>query len=331
MADTQSKRARNMPTGPSPFTPQEAAALAQEKFRDPLVTAKGEARAHVGLHRLETLWFNTGSLCNLACATCFMESSATNDALVYLTAAEVARFMDEADADFDTREIGFTGGEPFMNPEFPAMLGDALDRGYDVLVLSNAMKPMRRHEAALETLKAAHGSRLTIRVSLDHHTQAAHEGERGANSWAPAIAGLRWLSDAGFSIAVAGRHLPHEDDATARAGYAALFAQHDIRIDAADPARLVLFPEMDETKDVPEITTACWGILDVSPRSIMCSSSRMVVRRKGAQAAAVVACTLLPYDAAFEMGTTLAAANHTVSLNHPHCARFCVLGGASCS
>ena len=192
-------------------------------------------------------------------------------------------------------------------------------------------EPGMTREEALLALKAQHGDRLTIRVSLDHYTQAAHEGERGANSWTPAIDGLQWLSRQGFSIAVAGRHLPHEDDAAAREGYAAVFARHGIAIDAADPARLVLFPEMDETKDVPEITTACWGILDISPSSVMCSSSRMVVRKKGSEAAGVVACTLLPYDEEFDLGTTLAAANHTVSLNHPHCARFCVLGGASCS
>ena len=38
------------------------------------------------------------------------------------------------------------------------------------------------------------------------------------------------------------------------------------------------------TVDVPEITTACWGILKKSPDSVMCASSRMVVKRKGAAA-----------------------------------------------
>ena len=38
-----------------------------------------------------------------------------------------------------------------------------------------------------------------------------------------------------------------------------------IPIDAADPVSLMLFPEMDATADVPEITTACWGILGKSP------------------------------------------------------------------
>ncbi|MBT3397024.1 MAG: radical SAM protein, partial [Alphaproteobacteria bacterium] len=42
-------------------------------------------------------------------------------------------------------------------------------------------------------------------------------------------------------------------------------------------------------------------------------------------------CTLLPYDKAFELGQGLAQASKTVQLNHPHCAKFCVLGGASCS
>ena len=217
-------RSRNAPTGPSPFR-VEASALPTAKFADPAVTAAGEPRAQVPLVALETLWFNTGTLCNLACANCYIESSPTNDALVYIAAADVARYLDAIERDrLPTREIGFTGGEPFMNPDFPAMLEDALARGHAALVLTNAMKPMRRHEAALLALRAAHGDRLTLRISLDHHTQVIHEAERGPRSFEPALAGLAWLSDNGFSIAVAGRHLGDEDEAAARAGYAALFA-----------------------------------------------------------------------------------------------------------
>ena len=116
-----------------------------------------------------------------------------------------------------------------------------------------------------------------------------------------------------------------------RAGYAALFAAHDIPIDAADPVGLVLFPEMDAREDVPEITEQCWDILGVSPGDVMCASSRMVVKRKGADKPAVLACTLLPYDAEFELGATLSEAMGDVPLNHPHCAKFCVLGGGACS
>jgi hypothetical protein len=87
---------------------------------------------------------------------------------------------------------------------------------------------------------------------------------------------------------------------------------------------------MDATLDVPEITTACWEMLGVSPDAMMCATSRMVVKEKGATPK-VMPCTLLPYDSAFDMGPDLASSIGAVPLNHPHCARFCVLGGGSCS
>jgi uncharacterized Fe-S cluster-containing radical SAM superfamily protein len=314
----------------SPFTLAGAKPLDSVKFQDPMRTAKGEERAQVTMSGLETLWFNTGTLCNLACKSCYIESSPTNDALVYLTTAEVRAYLDEIVANaLPTREIAFTGGEPFMNRDMIAILQLCLDRSFDVLVLTNAMRPMRRFEGAL--LELPHRDRLTLRVSLDHYSQSVHEAERGPNSWDKALDGLKWLATNGFNIAVAGRHLGDEDDAVARAGYATLFAEHGLPIDANNPARLVLFPEMDAQADVPEITTACWDILDINPASMMCANSRMVVKRKGEDAPRVAACTLLPYDPQFDMGATLAKASRPVDLNHPHCARFCVLGGASCS
>jgi hypothetical protein len=311
----------------SPFAAAHVRPLDAAKFRDPLVTAKGEVRAEVAMTGFETLWINTGTLCNLACRTCYIESSPRNDALVYISLAEAEAYLDEALA-LGTREIGFTGGEPFMNPDMLAMLEAALARGFEVLVLTNAMRPMRRFETELLALKS---ERLTLRVSLDHYSRAIHEAERGIGTWDKAIAGAKWLSDRGFRLAIAGRQLPGEELGQARAGYAALFAAEGLRVDAADPAALVLFPEMDAAADVPEITEACWGILGKSPDSIMCASSRMVIKRKGEPRAVVAACTLIPYDPKFTMGETLAEASRPVRLNHPHCARFCVLGGASCS
>ena len=102
------------------------------KFHDPFLTAAGERRAQVALKALETLWFNTGTLCNLTCGHCYIESSPKNDRLAYLSAAEVAEYLDEIESGgLPTSLIGFTGGEPFMNPELPAMLDDALSRGFE--------------------------------------------------------------------------------------------------------------------------------------------------------------------------------------------------------
>jgi uncharacterized Fe-S cluster-containing radical SAM superfamily protein len=307
-------------------------ALDPAKFQDPDVTAKGKRRAVVALTRLRTLWFNTGSLCNITCASCYMDSSPRNDRLAYLTPIEVSAYLDEIAAGrFPVEEIAFTGGEPFMNRELPAMLGDALARGFRALVLTNAMKPMQRRKKELLALRERHGGALMLRVSLDHYTPENHEAVRGPNTWLPTLEGLRWLAREGFRIAVAGRMRWNESVETARAGYARLYAREDIPLDAFDPAVTVLFPEMDAGLDVPEITVHCWDILGVAPESMMCATSRMVVKRKDAEHPVVVPCTLLPYDPAFELGTRLADSSTSVKLNHPHCARFCVLGGASCS
>jgi hypothetical protein len=66
----------------------------------------------------------------------------------------------------------------------------------------------------------------------------------------------------------------------------------------------------------------------------------MIVKRKGALRPTVLPCTLISYDHAFDMGATLKEAAFAdggmftagaVKLCHPHCSKFCVLGGGSCS
>ncbi len=304
------------------------------KFQDRLITAKGEPRASVALTHAQTLWFNTGTLCNITCLNCYIESSPINDRLVYLTVADVTDYLHQiTQRDWPVREIGFTGGEPYMNPQMNAMTRAALVAGYEVLILTNAMHPMMRKSVrtGIEKLVAKFGDKLTFRVSLDHHTQTHHDEMRGEGAYDKTLEGMDWLSSIGARMAVAGRMLWHDSQAEERAGFAALFAKRSYTIDAMDPAMCVLFPEMDESVEVPEITTACWDILGKSPDDVMCASSRMVVKRKGAAHATVLACTLLPYAQEFEMGATLQEAEADVYLNHPHCAKFCVLGGASCS
>ncbi len=313
--------------------PPDSLTLDPRKFRHPARTADGQTRAGVEFTRLRTLWFNTGTLCNVTCENCYIESSPRNDRLSYLTRADLCQFLDELEGPaWGAEEIGFTGGEPFMNPEIIDLLRDSLSRGYRVLVLTNAMRPLLQFKDGLLALKAEFGANLVFRVSIDHYSETLHDAERGAGSWPRMMEGLMWLSQSGFSLNVAGRTRWRESEAELRAGYTRLFAEYDIAVDAENPQELVLFPEMDAERDVAEITSACWGILGVDPASMMCATSRMVVRRKGAARPAVVACTLLPYAPEFELGDTLAAATKLpVSLNHPHCARFCVLGGGACS
>jgi sulfatase maturation enzyme AslB (radical SAM superfamily) len=316
---------------------------ALQKFEHPDWTAARERRAAVALGRLETLWINTGTLCNITCQNCYIESSPSNDRLVYITRGEASAYYDEIRGlGLGTREIGFTGGEPFMNPQILGLVEDALIRGFEVLVLTNAMQPMQRPriKAGLLDINRRLGGRLTVRVSLDHHGRGLHEAERGRGTWAKAVAGLDWLCRNGFRTAIAGRTCWDESEAEARAGYARLIARHGWSIDAASPMQLMLLPEMNGSHDVPEITTRCWAVLHKSPGDMMCASSRMLLKRKGAARPTLVPCTLIPYDRQFDMGSTLAEASRAdggmfnagaVKLCHPHCSKFCVLGGGSCS
>lgn len=306
--------------------------LPGDKFRNAARTATGAQRAHVELQGLQTLWINTGTLCNITCRNCYIESSPRNDRLVYLSKSDVVPFLNEiAEDHLPTKEIGLTGGEPFMNPEIIEIVEECLRRGFMVLVLTNAMRPMQRHKSALLDLNRRYGPKLTLRVSLDHYAAERHEEERGPGTFAIAIAGLRWLSDNGFHATLAGRTMWGEDQSAERDGYARLLRDNHITNISTVPESLVLFPEMEADRDTPEITTACWDLLHKSPHDVMCSSSRMIVKRKGTERPAVVSCTLLPYDPRFELGHTLRDAFTSVALNHPFCSQFCVLGGASCS
>ena len=304
------------------------------KFQDPTTTAKGEVRASVSYKGTKTLWFNTGTLCNIACENCYIESSPTNDRLVYLTVADIVPYLDELDeAGEGGCEIGFTGGEPFMAPEIIPILDTVLSRGFSVLMLTNAMQPMMRPrvKGGLIDLNERFGERLMMRVSLDHYTARLHDTERGMGAFGLTVQGLTWLAENKFTVAIAGRTMWGENDADARTGYGALINRIGLNINPDDPSRLVLFPEMDAEGDPPEITIDCWGILNVSPDDQMCASQRMVVKRRGSERPSVVACTLLPYEREFDLGETLSDARRDVSLNHPYCASFCVLGGGSCS
>ncbi len=302
------------------------------KFADPVRTASGDQRAEVRFAHLQTLWINTGTLCNIECANCYIESSPTNDRLTYITAEEAGPLIDEAVA-LGAEEIGFTGGEPFMNPAMFSMLDHVLRSDLRALVLTNAMRPMMRPRTqdALVKLVDEWPEKLALRVSLDHYTADLHDKERGAGSFDEAMRGLAWLAAQGARLSVAGRSCLSETEDGARAGYGALFQRHGLPIGAADPAQLVLFPEMDAAGDPPEITEACWDILGKSPDEIMCATSRMVVKRKGDTAPSVLACTLIPYSDEFNFGRTLREATTPVKLNHPNCATFCVLGGSNCS
>ncbi len=96
------------------------AKLDPRKFIDPILTFAGEHRASVALEALSTLWLNTGTLCNLTCRNCYIESSPKNDRLSYLTLDEVRGFLDG----HDDPEVYFHNPLAYV----PRLEGEALER-----------------------------------------------------------------------------------------------------------------------------------------------------------------------------------------------------------
>ena len=300
-----------------------------QKFENKLLTSDNKARAFIQAKKIQTLWFNTGTLCNLTCKNCYIESSPKNDRLAYLSFEEFKTFVNESiQNEMGTKEIGFTGGEPFMNKDVFKMIKYALDNDFKTLVLTNAMKPMMNNKNQLFKLNHLN---LTIRVSIDHFTKHKHEQIRGPNSWEPMIEGLKWLSENKFNFCLATRLMWNEDEVTTRKNFKNFVKQYNLDLNTENKSQLVTFAEMDEKKDTPEITTECWDILNKNPDEVMCSNSRMIVKKKGDEKPSVIACTLLPYISEFNLGKSLKESMKKIYLNHPHCSKFCVLGGSSCS
>ena len=298
------------------------------KFQNKFLTADNKKRAFIQTQKIKTLWFNTGTLCNLACKGCYIDSSPKNDRLAYLSINEFKTFVNESiQNEMGTEQIGFTGGEPFMNRDIFKMIEYSLDNDFKTLLLTNAMKPMINKKNDLIRLNHLN---LTIRVSIDHYSKEKHELVRGRNSWAPMIEGLKWLSKNNFNFCLATRLMWNEDEKTVRKNFNKFIKDNELKINADSTTQLVTFAEMDEKSDTPEITTECWKILNKNQNEVMCSNSRMIVKKKENDHPSVIACTLLPYNSEFDLGNTLKESLKRIYLNHPHCSKFCVLGGSSC-
>ncbi len=290
-------------------------------------TESGEERAFVRLKTLKTLWFNTGSLCNLDCTNCYIDSSPRNDRLSYLNVEDVQKYLLEIKENkLATEMIGFTGGEPFLNPSIINLLKSSLDSGFKTLVLTNAYRVLHRHKNALLELNK---EKLFIRVSLDHYTKDEHDKVRGEGSFEGTLESLKWLYENRFKISIASRSLLGESLEDCERGHEKLLSSLGIKLDLKE--NLVIFPEMKSGKKLPEISVSCWEKLGKRAEDQMCASERMIVKPKAYDHTRIMPCTLLAYDERFVCGEKLSESKNKIYLNHPFCAEFCVLGGASCS
>ena len=282
-----------------------------EKFQQQELCSDGSERAHQPFRGWSELWIFTGTRCNLTCNSCYTESNPRNDAFRFITLDQVDRILDEAGR-LGVPKICFTGGEPYYNPEFPAILEATLDAGFPCLVLSNLTRPfeVRGLAGALEQIRR--GRPLQIRASLDHPDPVIHECldlepgiirkfpvpaegnparrhwfstgfHRGKGNFLRTLRNLGKLYRAGGRISVAGRgprgvggdlFLAYLRETEPR--FRDLFRRNRLPADLP----LKIFPDIGRgsDRDVPEITQQrCRTLIPESVfDDLMCNGIRMV-------------------------------------------------------
>jgi hypothetical protein len=290
-------------------------------------TPAGEPRGYIQAARLTELWFHTGTICNLSCPFCLEGSKPGDKRIQQLGLADVQPFIREA-LTLGVEQFSFTGGEPFVIRDFPAILDHAL-QFRPCLVLTNGTKPLHVRLGELKSLpNRPHPVRF--RISLDFPDEQRHDAGRGEGNFRSALSGLKLLHEAGFAVSVA-RHRPAGEDAAAvEACFRSLFARNGLPEDLS----IVSFPEFLRPFSVggtPHITESCMTTYhtEAGRASFMCAYTRMVLKKHGRMR--VYACTLVDDDEDYDLGDTLTASLPVrVMLKHHRC-YSCFAHGACCS
>jgi len=308
----------------APPLPPDTHRIAGDTWRE---TPDGVPRGYIQTRRLTELWFNAGTICNLACPFCLEGSGPGDDRLEAITLADTRPFIEEG-VRLGVGQFSFTGGEPFVVRDIVSILDYALEKG-SCLVLTNGTKPLRTRIDALTPLLHKPNP-LSFRISLDYPDPERHDDARGSGSFRLALESLGDLHRLGFSVSVARRQEMGEDTAAADSRYRSYLEEVGIDRDL----NIVSFPDFHvpgSDAAVPYITEDCMTRYHTSESraSFMCASSRMVVKRAGQMR--VYACTLVDDDGDYDLGPTLSeSVRPTVMLKHHRC-YSCFAFGASCS
>ncbi|HEX2641918.1 MAG TPA: radical SAM protein [Thermoanaerobaculia bacterium] len=279
----------------------------------------------VELRALDTLWFQVaGTLCNLACTHCFVSCSPSNHTHAMMGLEEVRRHLADA-AGLGVREIYFTGGEPFLNPEMEAILAAALAVA-PATVLTNGLLLDPARSAHLKALADASDYSLDFRVSMDGYDAASNDPIRGEGTFERILAGIRNLHEAGLNPVITVTEVCRE--AATDSGKERFFellramgvAKPRLKIlpvfhIGAEAERGGAYEEWQRLRE-GEVTEGGWDHLQ-------CNSCRM------ATAEGVWVCPILVNEPAAKMGETLADALGGFPLEHPAC-WTCHVYGVSC-
>ena len=154
---------------------------------EPLQSYTGRA-AELDLDQLKECWFHITDVCNLSCRHCLFGSS---PAKTRHLAPELLESAVQQALALGCRLFSFTGGEPFLYPDFPDFLQTLLAENKDVhaAVLTNGML-LDQFLQELGTL-----DRLHLQISLDG-LEKSHDGLRGKGSYKKLMKNLAALKEA---------------------------------------------------------------------------------------------------------------------------------------
>ena len=279
----------------------------------------------VRLESLDTLWFQVGgTLCNLACTHCFVSCSPTNHTHEMMSLAEIVPYLQEG-ASLGVKEYYFTGGEPFLNPEMEAILGETLKLG-PATVLTNGLLLDAKRCRRLATLAGASVYSLDLRVSMDGYSAETNDPIRGDGTFVRILAGIAQLVAAGLNPVITVTEVLDENGSvTGKQRFFELLAAQGV----AKP-RLKILPVFQIGAEAERGGAyQSWQRLregDVAEEALdhlQCSSCRMVTDQ------GVWVCPILVNEPVGRMGETLSDTLGPFALAHPAC-WTCHVYGVSC-
>ncbi len=154
---------------------------------------------------LKECWFHVTNECNLACRHCLFSASPGQSQS--LSPKDLNAGIQQA-KDLGCTIFYFTGGEPFVYPDFPEILRQLLeDPQLHAVVLTNGLLLQEN----IESLRRLPADRLHLQISMDG-MEKSHDAIRGTGTFKRLQPNLASIIDAGFpvtlSVAVNRGNLP---------------------------------------------------------------------------------------------------------------------------
>lgn len=287
-----------------------------------------------GSKKMDELWINTGTRCNLTCIHCYIDSNPKNDFLEQLTVDDIKDELKTAQK-FGIDNIYFTGGEPFINKNLISMIEAAMLVA-QTTILTNGTKPLRKNISQLLTIIENSPHDLYLRISLDHYQEARHDLIRGKGKFAETFETVRQLHKAGFENIIItptaevyrGTSMTENQ---ARSVYRNLFLNEGIPVEVkVIPAILEMGAQTKRAQTKHEFVKITQGEIEDTPEDQLpqCYNGRTIQKIAGQKM--ILPCPIL-YEPEYSTGSCLEQSLlKDIPLNHTECYHYCMKNSGKC-